>query len=119
MTIAWAKVLPVVISIFILIAIAIIREYSRTLAAITATMPVMIPLSLWIIFTGEGGEHAGVIEFTDAMVLGIIPTVVFIIVVAILARTGASLLPMLLGGYGAWGLTLGVVFLLRQVLGTG
>lgn len=111
--------LPVVISILILIAIAIIREHSRTLAAITATMPVMIPLSLWIIFTGEGGEHSGVTEFTDAMVLGIIPTVVFIIVVAIMARAGYALLSLLLGGYGAWGLTLGVVMLLRQVLGTG
>ncbi len=119
MVIAWGKVLPVIISIAIIILIAILREYSKTVAAITATMPVTIPLSLWIVYAAEGGDRAAIMQFADAMLLGILPTVVFLIVVWWVARLGWSLIPMILAGYGGWGLALGASFLLRRLLGGG
>ena len=47
---ALRQILPVIVSILIIIAVAILRNYSKTLAAIFATMPINIPLSLWIIY---------------------------------------------------------------------
>lgn len=119
MTIAWEKVLPLIISITILILIAILREYSRTVAAITATMPVTIPLSLWIVYAAEGGERAAVAQYTDAMLMGILPTVVFLVVVWVVSRAGWGLLPMILAGYTGWALALAASLLLRRALGLG
>jgi hypothetical protein len=119
MTIAWEKVLPVIISITILILIAILRAYSKTVAAITATMPVTIPLSLWIIYAAEGGERGAVIQYTDAMLMGIVPTVVFLIVLWFASRAGLSLIPMILAGYTGWALALAASLLVRRLLGLG
>ncbi len=46
MTIDWSRVTPVLISIGIIIGIAILRQYSKTIAAIAATMPINIPLRM-------------------------------------------------------------------------
>jgi mannose/fructose/N-acetylgalactosamine-specific phosphotransferase system component IID len=119
MPIAWEKVLPVLISCTIIVGIAIIREYSKTVAAITATMPVTIPLSLWIIYAAEGGERAAVTQYTDALLMGIVPTVVFLVVAWWVSRAGWSLIPIVVAGYTGWAVTLGVLLGLRRLLGGG
>ncbi len=119
MVIVWERVLPVLVSIAIIILIAILREYSKTLAAITATMPVNIPLGMWIMYNAEEGDRTVMAAFTGSLVVGIGPTVLFLVVVWLAARAGWSLLPMLIAGYLAWGLALGVILLFRHVLGGG
>ena len=117
MTIVWERVLPVLVSIIIIIGIALLREYSKTLAAITATMPINIPLAMWLIYSTTDNNPAGRVEFIQGLLIGIGPTVVFLIVVWLAARAGWSLLPTFLSGYGAWGITLLIVFALRRLLG--
>ncbi len=117
MGIAWGRIVPVLVSIAIIIAIAILRSYSRTVAAITATMPVTIPLSLWIIYAAEGGEQTAVAQYAEVMLMGIVPTVVFVFVVWWTARLGWGLLPMIAAGYGGWAVTLGTIVLLRRLVG--
>ena len=46
MTLDWQRTLPVIVSILIIIAIAILRQYSKMLAAVVAVMPVNVPLGL-------------------------------------------------------------------------
>ena len=43
------KLLPVATSIGIIVLVAILRERSRTLAAIFATMPINMPLAIWAV----------------------------------------------------------------------
>ena len=57
MVIVWPKGLPVLVSIAILIAIGLLREFSRTVAAIVATMLLNIPLALWIVSAADGGNR--------------------------------------------------------------
>ncbi len=57
----WQQVVPVVASILTIIVIAVVRVYSKTLAAITATMPVTIPLALWIVYSGSSGDRTTVL----------------------------------------------------------
>jgi hypothetical protein len=111
MEIAWGRVLPVLVSIAIIIAVAILREYSRTLAAVAATMPINIPLALWIISDGSTREQMD--DFTRALVINIWPTILFLLVVWLAARAGWRLLPMLAAGYAAWGVGLLVLSALR------
>jgi len=106
----WQKITPVIVSIFIIVAIASLRAYSKTLAAITATMPVNVALTLWIVYSAEDGKQAPFTEFTWSMVLGIIPTTIFVIVAWLAARMGWNIVQILLAAYGIWALSLVVIF---------
>lgn len=115
MEIAWGRVLPVIISIGIIIAIAILREYSKTLAAIAATMPINLPLGLWLVY---GASTKSEMEyFTRSLFLNMLPTMLFVIITWQAARAGWKLLPMIGAGYAGWGITLGLLMLIRQAAG--
>jgi hypothetical protein len=108
---------PVLVSVLILVAIAILRNHSRVLSAVLATTPMIIPLSLWIIYTGANGDRAALRQYTDTLPIGIVGTVAFIVAVWLAARAGWRLLPMLAVGYAAWAAALGLLFGLRSLLG--
>jgi len=114
---AWHQIAPVLVSIFVLIAVAAIRNYSRTLAAITATTPVTIPLALWIVYTGAKGDRATVSQFASGLPLGITGTAAFTIAVWLAARAGWKLGPIIAVGYLVWGITIGLMLVLRRWLG--
>lgn len=114
--IAWERVLPVIVSILIIIFVAIARQYSRTLATVAATMPLNVPLALWIAYSADGANQPAMVSFTEGLLIGIIPTIFFLIVVWLAARAGWPLLPMLGAGYITWALILGVLLLAQFLL---
>jgi hypothetical protein len=109
------RILPVIISIIIIILVAILRYYSPRVAAITATMPINIPLALWVVYSGTQGDKATMIEFSEGMLLGILPTIIFLIVTWLLLRAGWQLIPVIGSGYAAWGVALFAAFMLRNL----
>jgi hypothetical protein len=113
----WHEVVPVLISIVVIVLVAVLEKTSKLIAAVTATMPLSIPLALWIVYSSAEGERTAVVEFTQSMMIGIIPTIAFLITVWLGARAGLRLAPMLILGYAVWAVVLGVVILLRRVLG--
>jgi hypothetical protein len=117
MEIAWARVLPVVVSVVIIIGVAILREYSRTLATILVTMPINIPLGLWVVYAGEGGDAAVMQEFTQALFLNIWPTIIFLVIVWLAAKAGWGLVPMIAAGYAGWAVGLVALLLVRWAVG--
>lgn len=116
MHIEWSRVLPVMASIGIIIAIAILRNYSRTVAAITATMPVNITLGLWIAYSGDPTDRIGMITFTEGLLVGIMATVAYLIVAYIGVRAGWSILGIIAAGYAGWALCVGVLLLVQQFI---
>jgi hypothetical protein len=116
MEIAWQRVLPVIVSVLIIIAVAILREYSKTLAAVVSTMPINIPLALWLVYSG-GTDSAGLETFARALFINIFPTIGFLLVAWLLVRAGWGLLPVLAASYGAWVVGIGMVLALRQWVG--
>ncbi len=117
MSIDWQRVLPVVVSIGIIIAVAILRQYSKTFAAIAATMPINVPLALWIIYSGgsSDAERDGAMRFFETMLVTLPATFVFIVAAYIAARHGFGLAPMILVGYLAWGASLLLLLPLRDL----
>jgi len=107
------QVMPVVLSILVIIAVAIIRSYSKTLAAVTATMPVNIPLAMWIAYSGEHGDHDAVTQFAGNLVVGLGATVLFTAARWLAARAGLGFVPMLVVSYLTWGGVLVAFYLLR------
>jgi hypothetical protein len=116
MSIHWRDVGPVIVSILIIIAVAVVRAHSRTAAAILATMPINVPLAMWVVYSGVEGDRAAMTQFTQSMLIAIFPTVVFMLVVSLAARAGWRLLPMLAVGYGVWGACLGLTLGMRHLL---
>lgn len=113
----WEKIVPVLVSMAIIVSIAIISEYSRTLAAITSVMPVNVPLGMWVAVAGQEDPPAFLADFSRLMGINIIPTVLFIIGAYFVARSGYGLLPAIIGGYIIWGISLAGIFWVRGQYG--
>jgi hypothetical protein len=113
----WQQHLPVLISIGIIVMVAVLQRQNKIVAAITATMPLNIPLALWIVYASANGERQAVTEFSLGLLLGGIPTLLFLIAIWLAARAGLKLGPLLFVGYGVWGLALLALLGLRRWLG--
>lgn len=112
-SIDWSRVAPVLVSILIIIAIAILRQHSKVFASIVAVMPINIPLGMWIIAAGEEDAQGALATFSEALLINIVPTLLFMLVAWQLAKAGYGLLPIVLGGYAVWGFGMVIVFWLR------
>lgn len=112
-----AKMLPVVVSILIILAVAALRNYSRGFAAIAAVMPLNIPLGMWIVYAGAENKQQSMTEFNGVLLVNIVPTLIFMIVTWQGAKMGWSLGRLLVVGYAAWGVAMAAVFAARRVLG--
>ncbi len=106
------KILPVLTSIAIIIAVAVLRDRSKTLAAILATMPINIPLALWVVFGAGDFEQLDVELFVRALLPGIIATTIWIAVVFVALHFGVRLLPAVFVGYMVWGM---LIFMFIQL----
>jgi hypothetical protein len=110
-------ILPVLLSIVVIILVAIIEKQSKLFAALTATMPLAAPLALWIVYSSNSGDKAAVSQFSLSLLLGLLPTLAFLVTVWLAARSGMKLMPMILTGYGVWTAGATLLYLLRNTLG--
>jgi len=110
--------LPVAISVLVIILVAIVQKQSKLAAGVTATMPVTIPLALWIVYNSSKGNQAEVVQFTNGMINGIISTIAFVFAIWVGSRLGLKLGSLIGLGYIAWGLTLAVVLVIRKATGS-
>ena len=108
---------PVILSIVVIILVAVFEKQSKLFAAITATMPLGIPLALWIVYSSNGGDKQVVSQFSLSLLLSFLPTLAFVITIWFAARAGMKLVPMLLTGYGVWGVGALLLYLFRTTLG--
>jgi hypothetical protein len=110
-------ILPVLLSIVVIILVAILEKQSKFAAAITATMPIGATLALWIVYSANSGDQATMKDFTTGLLLGIIPTIGFLFAAWFASRAGLKLVPLLVVGYAIWGAFLGVIVILRKMVG--
>lgn len=110
-------IVPVVLSILVIVLVAVFEKQSRLFAAITATMPLATPLALWIVYSANAGNKEVVSQFSLSLLLGVLPTLAFLVTVWLTARAGMKLVPILLTGYCVWAVGALVLYLLRNTLG--
>ncbi len=111
------SILPVVLSIVIIVLVAVIEKQSKLFAALMAVMPLGAPLALWIVYSSNAGDKTAVSQFSLSLLLGLLPTLAFLIAVWFAARAGMKLGPMILTGYGVWAAGAAILYLLRNTLG--
>ncbi len=110
-------ILPVVLSIIVIILVAILEKQSKLIAALIAVMPLAAPLALWIVYSSNSGDRTTVSQFSLGLMLGLLPTLAFLVTVWLTARAGMKLAPMILTGYAVWAIGVVILFLLRNRLG--
>lgn len=110
-------VLPILVSILVIVAVALLERHSKLVAAVTATMPIKVPLALWVVYAANEGDRGTMQAFSRSLLVGIIPTLGFLIAAWLGARAGLKIGPILLLGYGVWGAGIGLSFLFRTALG--
>lgn len=113
----WQDILPVLLSILVIIAVAILQKQSKLAAALTATMPLTVPLALWIVYSSSDGDREAMTQFSLGLVLGIIPTIGFLVAAWLASRAGFRLGPTILLGYGVWAVGAAAIITLRRSLG--
>lgn len=113
----WQRIFPVLVSVAVIILVAVMQERSKLVAAITATMPLTVTLSLWIVYTAEDGDKTGVTRYAESLLVGGIPLLFFLAAVLFGARRGWSIVPLIVGGYAAWAAGLALLLALRQLVG--
>ncbi len=109
--------LPLVLSFLVLTAVMVLQRSSRLAAALTATMPLTIPLALWIVAAGDQDDPQAMPEFTRGLLWSIWPTVLFVVVIWAASRAGWRLAPTIGAGYLAWGLGVLAILGARRVIG--
>lgn len=110
-------VLPVLLSVLVIVLVALLEKQSKLIAALTATMPLAAPLALWIVYSSNEGDKTAVSQFSLGLLLGLIPTMAFLLTVWLASRAGMKLAPMILTGYSVWALGAALLYLLRNTLG--
>ena len=105
-----SKALPVLTSILIILVVAVLRDRSRTLAAILSTMPINMVLALWIVADAPDVTQGGLVNFVGALLIGLVPSVIWLIVIYVGLRLGWTLWPAVLIGYVVWGGLTGLAF---------
>ena len=110
-------ILPVLLSMVVIVLVAVLEKQSKFAAAITATMPIGATLAIWIVYSANSGDQETMQDFSVGLLMGIIPSIGFLFAAWLAFRAGLKLMPMLLVGFAVWGTLLGLIILLRRVIG--
>jgi uncharacterized membrane protein (GlpM family) len=111
---SWQEISRILIAFGVIVAVTLLQKQSKLIAAITATMPINVPLAIWILYSSTGGDRASIQEFTQSLVLGILPTLGFLLVVWLAFRADVKLAPSLALGYVTWGVGALILIGLRR-----
>lgn len=90
------------LAMVILFVVAFIGERYRNVAGIVTSMPLQIPLAMWIVYTSTGGNTEQTAEFARAAFYGIIPTAVFCAVCWFVLAKSWPFPRVVLMAYGIW-----------------
>jgi hypothetical protein len=106
------KALPVVTSVIIILAVAFLRDRSKVLATIFATMPINMPLALWVLISDGAEDSALLANYVRSFIIGLIPAFIWLGVVYVCLRLGWNLLGSIGAGYLVWAVLIAILLAL-------
>lgn len=110
-------ILPVLVSILVIILVAVLEKQSKLVAALTATMPIGATLALWIVYSSNNGDIPTMQKFNIGLLLGLIPSIAFVITTWLAFRAGIRLSGTLLIGFAVWGIGVAGILATRKFFG--
>lgn len=109
---SFQKLFPVVTSIAIIIVVAVLRDRSRAVAAVLATMPINIPLALWVVASGSESNPQMMADFVRSLLVSLVPSFIWLGIVFLAVRAGWNVLAAIGAGYAVWAILIGGLFAL-------
>ncbi len=106
------RVYQILISLAVITTIAFIGDRFGKLGGIIISMPVMVPLTLAIVYQNSGRDYEKTAAMAGAAIVGVLGTTAFIVTAWLTLRRHWPLYGVILAGYGAWG----TVLLLWQLI---
>ncbi len=98
----WQKALPVLTSVLIILVVAFLRDRSKTLATVIATMPINMPLALWVLVGAGPDDPTTSAGYVRVLIIGLVPAFLWLGVVYLGLRLGWSLIAAIAAGYALW-----------------
>lgn len=111
-----SRLAQIVAAAAVITIISLVGERYRTMAGILASMPVILPISLAIIFLNTQGDHLRTAEFTRAATIGLIGTGIFLLVAWWALNRQWPLWLVIGAGYVGWAAFLLLVRLATRLL---
>jgi hypothetical protein len=96
------RIVQILISFLIITTIAFVSERSRVLASIITVMPINVTIGLWFIHTSGQADTAALADFTRMVLLGLIPTALFIVVCWLGFKQEWPFGRVIVTGYAVW-----------------
>lgn len=100
------RILQIVISLVVIAVVAFVGDRWRGVGGIIASMPLTIPLTMFIVFLNTNRDPIATSEFLRSAIGGIVATCVFTLVAWLAMRQRWPIGWALAGGYAGWGVTL-------------
>lgn len=110
-------ILPVLASIVVIVLVAVLEKQSKLVAALTATMPIGATLALWIVYSANEGDLPTMQQFSLGLLLGILPSIAFVVTAWLAFRAGLKLGGVLLLGFFVWGVGAALILSVRKLIG--
>ena len=103
----YEKSASTMLSVGILLLVSFAAELSPAIAAVAATAPTGVPLSIFIVASRapEGSKADVLASFTRSLVKGVFSTLAFAVAAHACAARNYSIRGILLVGYSAWAAT--------------
>ena len=111
-----SRILQILAAATIITLISLVGDRYRVLAGILASMPVILPISLAIIFLNTQGDHLRTAEFTRVAGVGLIGTGIFLLVAWWALTRRWPLGVVIATGYAGWAIFLLLVRLVTRFL---
>lgn len=96
------QIVAILASIGIIIMASIIGSRYPSLTGVIASMPLTVPLSLWVVHQGSSGDYGVMSRLVSGTLWGIILTLFFVLTVKVVFDRKLSVGPAILIGYGVW-----------------
>jgi len=110
------KLLPVVASVVIIVAVAVVQDRSRAMAAVVAMVPLTAPLAAWIVYSASAGNHQHTAQFVRSMLAASVANVLFIVVFWYGLRQQWLFPVVVVVAFGVWGVLVALPYLVRRLL---
>ena len=96
------QVVAILVSIGIIILASIIGSRYPSLIGVIASMPLTVPLSIWVVHQGSGGDYGVMSRLVSGTLWGLILTLLFVLAVKMVFDRKLPVGPAIIIGYGVW-----------------
>ncbi len=96
------RIVPILLSTLMITMVSLLGKRFTSLSGVLATMPLLIPLSIWAFYEANGRDYLATARLVTAMLPGIILTASFVVYARFFIGRGLPIYLVIGLGYLGW-----------------